>query len=124
MQEMLSCPLCGHLHLKPNHHSNFKCKGCEQLIELPYGENHLRDYRARKAEEQARKNRHWEGLALQKMKKEGLDFDTALNMVLGTHLKNVQKMKDEACVKKLFPPEPQAEVAISFSGDNSDPPWD
>lgn len=104
MSELLPCPLCGHLREKPGHNSKFKCKGCEQWLELPKGQSSFQDYSARIAADKVRIDQHWRKLAEEKAKKEGIDFDTAYQMVIEARDKNILKMRKPVSVKVSFPP--------------------
>lgn len=134
MPELLPCPLCGHPHPTPAHHSKFKCKGCSEWLELPKGKSSLQDHSARKAAEQAKTSDWWHQQALIRQRKLGTDYDTAMASVRGDHNKNIQKMKDERRGHELFPPEfptslpetptPQTIVSrVISTDDTTEAPW-
>lgn len=107
MSELLPCPLCGHLHPKPGHHSKFKCKNtaCDKWLELPKGESRLHDFEARRTAKAAKTEAYWNQKAKERSLKTGEDFDTAKKAELARHNANVKKMREEAEFAKFFPQE-------------------
>lgn len=107
MAELLPCPLCGHLNIKPTHHSHFKCAApkCRHWLELRKGNTQLSDYTARKAADKARVETFWHQKALIEQQKLGVDYDLAMQLARASHDRNNKKMREEAEFAKLFPQE-------------------
>lgn len=129
----LPCPLCGHLHTKPNHGSKFKCRGCTEWLELSKDKTCLQDHTARKAADLAKANDWWHQQALIKQRKLGTDYDTAMKSVRRQHNENVEKMRDKERLSKFFPPEKYSTPVINSpltvstpvtQDDFTSAPWD
>lgn len=108
MKQLLPCPTCGHQHIKPSTRTKFKCKnkGCSIWLELSEDLTQLQDHYARKAVDKASKDNWWHQQALIRQRKLNTDYETAKALVLDEHNANTQRMREEARVAKLFPPDP------------------
>jgi hypothetical protein len=107
MTQLLPCPTCGHQHTKPSTRTKFKCKnkGCSIWLELSEDFTQLQDHYARKAADKASKDNWWHQQALIRQRKLNTDYETAKALVLAEHNANTQRMREEARVAKLFPPD-------------------
>lgn len=107
MSELLPCPLCGHLNLKPKHHSHFKCEApaCRSWLELRKGHTQLNDYTARKAADKAKTDAYWSQQAVLKASKTGEDAARVKAELLAKHERNNQAMRDMPRMSKYFTPE-------------------